>query len=176
MPDSAAPNSPDSDAPIGVLFVCLGNICRSPLAEGVFRHKAARRGAARRFDIDSAGTGGWHAGELADPRMRETAMRRGVTLESRARQIVDADFDRFHHILCMDDDNLDRVRTAGAPFDRTRLLLDVVPEGAHRTVPDPYYGGGGGFELVYALVDLACDRWLEQWLNGGRPGPDRAAR
>lgn len=160
--DRPAASAPSPEDRIGVLFVCLGNICRSPLAEGLFLHRARERGVLDRFDVDSAGTGGWHAGEPADRRMRAVGESRGVVLPSRARQVVDADWTRFHHVLCMDRDNLDRVRTMGAPFDRSTLFLSVLDDPACVEVPDPYYGGPEGFELVWKLADRAVEAWLDR--------------
>lgn len=148
----------------GVLFICMGNICRSPLAEGLFRFKANQRGVVDRFDIDSAGTGGWHAGELPDHRMRATAQKYGVPLTSRARQVSRDDFQRFHHLICMDHDNRRNVLAMNAPADRVKLLLEFDPAAPVREVPDPYYGGEEGFETVYRLVNSACDALLDQLL------------
>jgi protein-tyrosine phosphatase len=145
-------------------MVCMGNICRSPLAECVFRHKAALRGAADRFEVDSAGTGGWHAGEPPDPRVRQVASRNGVTLAGAARQVIVADFARFDLILCMDEDNREGLMRLGAPREKVRLLLDALPKSTTREVPDPYYGGAEGFEEVYRLVDAACDSLLDSLL------------
>jgi len=156
-----AHSSADAE-PVGVLFVCLGNICRSPLAEGIFRHRAAAAGVLDRFRIDSAGTGGWHAGELADPRMRQVALSRGVRLESRARQVQTEDFTSFQHIICMDRENLRIVRGRGAPKDRSRLMLSFDPDAPLEEVPDPYYGGDAGFVRVFDLVDAACAAMLRE--------------
>ncbi|MCA8959793.1 MAG: low molecular weight phosphotyrosine protein phosphatase [Planctomycetes bacterium] len=145
-----------------VLFVCLGNICRSPLAEGLFLHHARREGVDHRFEIDSAGTGGWHSGERADPRMRATAARHGVELTSRARQVVPRDFTHFDSIVAMDDSNVEHLVAAGAPRARVRLLLEADPAAEVREVPDPYYGGVDGFEQVYRLVDSACQKLLAE--------------
>ena len=153
------------DGPIRILFVCMGNICRSPLAEGVFQHLAEQNGVADHFEIDSAGTGGWHAGELADPRMRATAESHGITLTSRARQIKDSDWTEFDLVVCMDQDNQADVLAAGAPVDRVSLLLDFDSAASVREVPDPYYGGDDGFETVYQLVHSACTVLLEQQLQ-----------
>jgi protein-tyrosine phosphatase len=155
--------TPPSD-PISVLFVCMGNICRSPLAEGLFRHKARGRGAETQFIVDSAGTGGWHAGERADGRVREVASRHGVDLDGRARQVTPGDFDRFDHVICMDDENRRQLEQAGAPDGKLRLLLECDPAAAVREVPDPYYGGRGGFETVYGLIDSACEALLDELL------------
>ncbi len=154
--------------PIGVLFICMGNICRSPLAEGVFLHEAARRGLADRFDVDSAGTGGWHAGEPADPRAAAVAERRGIALPSRARRIdPDRDWRRFEHLLVMDRANRDDVLSEGAPPERVRLLrthdpllVQAAPD--ELDVPDPYYGGPDGFERVLEMVERACAGLLDE--------------
>jgi len=152
--------------PQRILFVCMGNICRSPLAEGILQHRAAGRGVLDALVIDSAGTGGWHAGEMADARMRQTATARGVTLESRARQVTIADFTAFDLLLCMDDDNLGHLIDMGAPPARTHLLLEYTG-GPVREVPDPYYGGADGFERVFDLVDEACAQLLDRLDDGG---------
>jgi protein-tyrosine phosphatase len=153
-----------SDDRTSVLFICMGNICRSPLAEGVFLRKINARGVAPRFRVDSAGTGGWHAGELADHRMRRVAASRGVKLVSRARQVRPEDLHGFDLLVCMDDDNRQHLLAMGAPPERVHLLLEFDPDSSHREVPDPYYGGADGFETVYRLVDVACDRLLDDLL------------
>ena len=145
---------------IGVLFVCMGNICRSPAAEAVFRQKAAERGVLDAFSIDSCGTGGWHAGERADARMRAAASARGIDITSRARQITPQCFDSFDHVLCMDDNNLRHLR-AMPGGDKAVLLMDHGAGAHDRHVPDPYYGGDDGFELVLDLLDDACAGLLD---------------
>lgn len=145
-----------------VLFVCLGNICRSPTAEGVFRHKVREAGLEDRIEIDSAGTGDWHVGKAPDARTRAAALRRGYDLSSlRARQVGASDFSRYDLILAMDHANLkdlQRLRggASGAELDlflrRYELEIDEVP--------DPYYGGEDGFEQVLDLVERACDGLL----------------
>jgi len=151
-------------APTRLLFVCMGNICRSPLAEGVFVHRAAERGVAARFDVDSAGTGAWHEGERADHRMRAAATARGVALESIARPVVETDFTSFDLILCADEENLTHLLAMGAPEETTRLLLDFHEAAPVREVPDPYFGGAEGFERVFDLVDDACIALLDHLL------------
>jgi len=151
-------------ARIPVLFVCMGNICRSPLAEGVFLHMAQSRGVLERFEVDSAGTGGWHAGNPPDPRALEVANRNGVKLVSRARQVrAPDDFDRFRWVIVMDLDNRARLLAIGAPEEHVRLLRSFDPALAHLAhddsrleVPDPYYGGPEGFDRVYEMVTAAC--------------------
>ena len=148
--------------PHKILMVCMGNICRSPLAECVLRHKAGVRGVADRFEVDSAGTGGWHAGEPPDARVRRIAASNGVELTGVARQVAAADFCDFDHIICMDDDNREHLLRMGAPPSKVRLLLDVLPQSSVREVPDPYYGGIEGFQEVFRLVDQACDALLDE--------------
>lgn len=142
-----------------VLFVCLGNICRSPTAEGVLLHKLREADLLDRVQVDSAGTGDWHVGKAADARTRVAAQRRGYDLSQlRARQVAVADFGRFDLILAMDESNLANLRrlrpgNCSAELDlflrRYELELDEVP--------DPYYGGEEGFEQVLDLVERACD-------------------
>src|SRR5688572_30769053 len=109
--------------PIRLCFVCMGNICRSPLAANVFRHKAKQRGVEDHFEVESAGTGGWHSGEAPDARARRTAAAHGVPMTGTARQIKRGDFDRFDLLLCMDDENRDHLLAMGAPPAKVRLLL-----------------------------------------------------
>lgn len=141
---------------VSVLFVCLGNICRSPAAEGVFRALCLREGLS--VSIDSAGTGAWHAGNLPDMRMRAAAKNRGIDLsKQRARQVQQADYRDFDLILAMDQSNLADL-LAEAPPNRTadiRLFLDFGSSN-ERDVPDPYYGGDAGFEKVLNLVEDAA--------------------
>ncbi len=158
MPETPPPG-------IGILFVCMGNICRSPLAEGVFLQKADDREVADRFLVDSAGTGGWHAGARADPRVREVAGRHGLTLTGTARQVRPADFDRFDHLICMDDANRADLLDRGAPPERVRLLLEIDPGQSMREVPDPYYGGAAGFEALSATIDSAGEALLVDLLG-----------
>ncbi len=137
-----------------ILFVCLGNICRSPAAEGVFQHLLVEAGMADGFTIDSAGTGAWHDGEPADRRMRQAAERRGIALTSIARQIQVEDFERFDHIFAMDGSNLRDLRAMApaAHYAKIRLFRDLDPEGPGKDVPDPYYGGVAGFDEVLDIV------------------------
>ena len=150
---------------IGVLFVCLGNICRSPLAEAVFRSEVEAAGLSDRFHIDSAGTSDYHIGDSPDPRTVQTAAARGVRVEHAARQVSARDFDRFDYILAMDGANLGRVeRLAGrAGQDTVTGLLRAFDPASDddAEVPDPYYGGPRGFEDVHDLVEAACRGLLE---------------
>ncbi|HEX4881270.1 MAG TPA: low molecular weight protein-tyrosine-phosphatase [Porticoccaceae bacterium] len=157
------------EADIGVLFVCLGNICRSPTAEGVFAARVAAAGLAPRFRIDSAGTGDWHLGKPPDPRTRRAARERGYDLEAlRARQVRPADFHRFDYILAMDGANLrdlERLRPAGFP-GRLDLFLRAAgplaePEVLEELeVPDPYGGDASHFEQVLDLIEQGAERLL----------------
>lgn len=150
-----------------VLFVCLGNICRSPAAEGVFLHLLAQADASDRFVVDSAGTGGWHVGKAADRRMREAASRRGIALTSRARQLEPADLNLFDHILTMDASNLAHVRALaresqeGGQLARMEPLVRYCSRFDAHEVPDPYYGGEEGFEHVLDLLEDACTGLLQ---------------
>ena len=150
-----------------VLFICMGNICRSPLAEGLFRHHADQRGVADRFTIDSAGTGGWHSGEPADGRAREVAARHDVPVTSRARQVTRGDLRRFDHLVCMDEDNRETLLEMGAVEGKLTLLLEHDPTSPIHEVPDPYYGGPEGFETVFRLIDSACAALLDRMLTRG---------
>ena len=148
-----------SPHPIAVEFVCLGNICRSPLGEGVFRHHVARAGLAERFIIASAGTGGWHVGDPPDPRSVAVARRHGIDISAqRGRQLTSAHLDQYDEILAMDASNLATIRRHARDGQRARtgLLLDELPGSPLREVPDPYSGGDRDFEEVFALVDAAC--------------------
>jgi protein-tyrosine phosphatase len=150
---------------IGVLFVCLGNICRSPLAETVFRALVERAGLADRFDIDSAGTSSYHTGEAPDPRTVDVAKRHGMRVDHVARQVTARDLDRFDYVLAMDRENLRKLeRATGGHRGRAevRLLRSFDPEaGEDLEVPDPYFGGPRGFEEVHAMVERACRSLLD---------------
>lgn len=143
-----------------VLFVCLGNICRSPSAEGVFRAFVAERGLGAQVEVDSAGTGVWHAGELPDPRSRQAAAKRGYRLDSRARQVEADDFQRFDLIVAMDRDNLRTLHAMRQGRARVCLLSEFLPPGSPPDVPDPYYGGTRGFEQVLDMIEAACEPLL----------------
>lgn len=149
-----------------VLFVCLGNICRSPAAEGVFLHLLNERGLGDQFVVDSAGTGSWHVGNPADRRMQAAANRRGINLPSRARQISLDDLASFDLVLTMDNDNLAAVRSlaqeAGRRASATiKPMLSYANQFSETEVPDPYYGGEAGFEHVLDLLEDACANLLD---------------
>jgi protein-tyrosine phosphatase len=156
-----------------ILFVCMGNICRSPTAEGVMRRLLRDAGLEAAIEIDSAGTGGWHAGEPPDARAAEAAGRRGVALGGAARQVTAGDFDAFDLLVAMDRENL-RELLAIAPdeaaAEKVRLLREFDPASADAgdlDVPDPYYGGERGFERVLDLVEAACRGLLDELRAAG---------
>jgi protein-tyrosine phosphatase len=157
-----------------ILFVCMGNICRSPTAEGVMRGLLRDAGLEEAVLVDSAGTGGWHAGEPPDRRATEAARRRGIRLEGAARQFSPADFETFDLIVAMDRENLGEL-LALAPdeeaAEKVRLLREYDPASADASdldVPDPYYGGERGFEQVLDLVGAACRGLLDEERTAGR--------
>ena len=142
-----------------LLFVCMGNICRSPTAEGVFRQVLAARAPDLRIEIDSAGTHDYHVGAPPDRRAIDAARRRGIDLsELRARRVAAEDFATYDLILAMDDENLQELRRRAPAIyhERIRLMMDFAPQAASRHVPDPYYGGAQGFEEVLDLLDEAA--------------------
>jgi protein-tyrosine phosphatase len=154
---------------IKVLFVCMGNICRSPAAEGVFREYVRKAGHDALIQIDSAGTIDFHAGSLPDPRMRQAAARRGYRLDSLARQVTRDDFGNFDLIVAMDHINLnDLDEIAGGPTRHVQLLgsfLDGMSSHNIPEVPDPYYGGRDGFEKVLDMIESACPAMLASCLK-----------
>ena len=146
-----------------VLFVCMGNICRSPTAEGVFRKLVFEAGRDADFEVDSAGTIGYHQGEQADPRMRAAASGRGYELASRARRIELLDFDRFDLIVTMDEDNYRDVEALN-PGSKARVvrMIDYCEEHQVSEVPDPYYGGESGFHQVIDILEDSCENLLRR--------------
>jgi protein-tyrosine phosphatase len=157
--------------PTRILFVCLGNICRSPTAHGVFEHLLSQGNGGMRVDVDSAGTGDWHVGKAPDPRTRAAAARRGYSLEHlRARTVEDEDFGRFDYILAMDDANLRELRRR-CPTDfcgHLGLFLEFAANSRVREVPDPYYTSGEqGFDEVLDLVEAASAGLLRHLRSGG---------
>ncbi len=167
-----------SEEPAGrvrLLFVCLGNICRSPTAEGVMRSLLEQAGMQQSVEIDSAGTGAWHVGSPADARASATARARGVALGSVARQVLFNDLEAFDVVLAMDGENL-RSLSHIAENDEQRAKLHLLREfdpasagASDLDVPDPYYGADGGFEEVYDLVHAACVGLLERIRAGELP-------
>ena len=149
-----------------ILFVCLGNICRSPAAEGIFNQKIKERDLEKLFVVDSAGTGSWHVGNLPDKRMRSTALSRGIELTSRSRQIEENDLYEFDQILVMDKDNLDAVKSLTKDHNnpvnsKIKLILSYSENSLLDEVPDPYYGGQNGFDKVIDLLDDAMDGLID---------------
>ena len=149
---------------MSILFVCLGNICRSPLAEGVFRDIVTANGARDRFLIDSAGTGNWHQGKPPDRRSVDVATRYGIDLTGlRARQVTPGDFDRFDLLLGMDGDNVATLADLAPPGRRGRIAqFHEFSTGTPRDVPDPYYGAEDGFEAVYRMIRAAAGSLFEK--------------
>ena len=148
--------------PVRVVFVCLGNICRSPLAEGAFRQHVATAGLDHYFDIDSAGTSGYHAGELPDRRSIDIAMEHGVDITAqRSRPFVKSDLDHFDYVIAMDRSNLNNIQKLNNGNQRAHvsLMLDEIDD-SRQEVPDPYYGGPQGFKNVWRMVDDATSALL----------------
>jgi len=153
---------------IRVLFVCLGNICRSPLADGVFCHLVRERGLEAHYSIDSAGTSAYHAGDPADSRSIAVARKHGIAVPSISRQTRSSDYNEFDWIVAMDRQNLSDLRAKEPDAGTARLVLlrDYDPQASGsdasaKDVPDPYYGGPGGFDTVHAMVARSCERLLE---------------
>jgi protein-tyrosine phosphatase len=148
---------------VKVLFVCMGNICRSPTALGVFQRLVEQTGLSRQIEVDSAGTHAYHIGNAPDPRAQAAALRRGIDLSlQRARRIEAADFKRFDYLLAMDTENLKALRALCPPqyAHKLGLFMEYAPELRMQEVPDPYYGGGSGFEQVLDLVEAASEGLL----------------
>ena len=150
---------------IKVMFVCMGNICRSPAAEGIFRSHVRRHGLDENFSIQSSGTGGWHVGSLPDSRMRSAALQRGFKLDSKAQQFVAKHFDEFDLILTMDEHNYQHVKAMAKNPDQLRKIKKFVSFCRVHSVdevPDPYHGAADGFELVLDILDDGCSELLAQ--------------
>lgn len=158
-----------------LLFVCLGNICRSSAAEEIFRCEAASRGVAERFEVDSAGTYGGHAGQLPDERMRRAGSARGYSFTHRSRPVVRDDFGRFDLILAMDDavyETLNRLAPDLEAVDKVERMADYLPQSfGCNYVPDPYYEGADGFELVLDMLEASCGVLLTK-LSQSHHAPD----
>ncbi|MCB2153290.1 low molecular weight phosphotyrosine protein phosphatase [bacterium] len=153
-----------------VLFVCMGNICRSPAGEGIFKSLVEERGLEGRIEVDSAGTIAYHVGESPDRRMQAAANRRGYQLDSRGRHFQPPDFETFDLIIAMDRNNLRDILKQDPKkqyHDKVRLLSDFHSRADQKDVPDPYYGGEAGFELVLDLIEEACEGILEHMLQEG---------
>ena len=151
---------------ISVLFVCLGNICRSPAAEAIFISLLKKKGLTDGFIVDSAGTGSWHIGKKADSRMRIAAERRDINILSRARQITSKDFDEFNYILAMDDSNFRNIqdlknRTGSTGFASVKKIQDFRSVFNEQEVPDPSFGGDEGFDYVLDILEDSVNGFLE---------------
>jgi protein-tyrosine phosphatase len=170
--------SSKNNGTLRLCFVCLGNICRSPTAEGIMRTLVSQQGLDGYIEVESAGTGTWHIGELADGRARATAKARGVTLDRRAQQFLRESFDRFDYVLVMDEDiqrTIRRLSPSKADQDKVHVLRDFDPASPKGSrVPDPYYGGPEGFEDVFDICDAAC-RGLLAHLRASHALPDERA-
>ena len=156
--------------PVRILFVCLGNICRSPLGEGIMGHIAEREGLSDRVEVDSAGTAAYHSGERPDPRSVEIARQNGIDISSqRARQIRAEDLSAFDYIFAMDRSNLRGIQSLEESGDTAaiELLLSYGEDPSVQDVPDPYYGGPGGFDRVYSLVFDACEKFMASMREQG---------
>lgn len=165
--------SPTSTRPIAVLFVCTGNICRSPTGEGVFRALLERQGLSEQFFIDSAGTSGWHVGEPPDRRSQAAALERGIDLSQQSsRRLTAADFDRFDYLLAMDRGHHQAMLRMAPPGreNRVHLFLSFANLPDIQDVPDPYYGGVHGFSHVLDLVQTGCDALLAHIRQAHRMG------
>ena len=148
--------------PKSVLFVCLGNICRSPTGEGVFQALVDAQNLQQALKVDSAGTMGYHTGHPADQRMQDAAQRRGYSLLSKARRIQTDDLETFDLVIAMDRENLSDIQSLHPqPLAELRLLSDFLDDSWPTDVPDPYYGGAEGFEYVLDMIETACPAILE---------------
>ncbi len=153
---------------VAVIFVCMGNICRSPTAEGMFRSLVEQRGLSHLIDIDSAGTHAYHVGELPDPRSRQTAKSRGIDLDYiRARKVEVEDLHQFDYILAMDSDNHANLMRIAPPGTEEKIFrfLEFSQDFSENDVPDPYYGGPSGFDRVFDMVESASLGLLEAILQ-----------
>ncbi|NGP75312.1 low molecular weight phosphotyrosine protein phosphatase [Balneolaceae bacterium YR4-1] len=151
--------------PYKLCFVCLGNICRSPTAEGVFQHLVNERNLQAFFEVDSAGTSAYHVGESANSKSQQTAQQHGITLHSKARQFESFDLDYFDLVLAMDQENLTNIkRMSNGDADDVKIgmLRDFDPQPGDGEVPDPYYGGIQGFENVFQIVKRSCVNLLDR--------------
>lgn len=147
-----------------ILFVCLGNICRSPAGEGIMSHLVAQRGLADRFTVDSAGTYGGHSGDRADARMRKAASARGYDLTSVSRRVSMDDFERFDLIIAMDDSNYERLFRIAPSVEashKIRRMAEFIADPSIDHVPDPYYEGAHGFEIVLDMLEVGCNNLLD---------------
>lgn len=153
------------EQPLKICFVCLGNICRSPTAEGVMQHLINEQNLESYFEIDSSGTSAYHVGESANSKSQQTAQKHGITLHSRARKFETSDLEYFDLILAMDSENLSNIRRMDAHnnySDKIGKLRDFDPRPEDGNIPDPYYGGIDGFENVFQIVKRCCNNLLDE--------------
>lgn len=151
-----------------VLFVCLGNICRSPLAEAIFKHKVNEKGLTDQFEADSCGTSNYHIGEPPDERTVRNALKNGVRISHLGRQLSEADLETFDYILAMDKSNYNnifRLQNAASHSHKISLMREYDPLGAGE-VPDPYYGGEKGFQEVFEILDRSIENFIDQTAKG----------
>jgi protein-tyrosine phosphatase len=154
----------NDESKVGVLFVCMGNICRSPTAEGVFRHYVESKGLIDYIHIESAGTHAYHLGEPPDPRAQKTASQRGVDLSYiRARKVLPTDIEEFDYVLAMDSDNYQNLLRIAPENHQHKIkrLLEFAQDLPNSDVPDPYYGGNSGFDKVFDMIEAACEGLLK---------------
>ena len=153
------------EKPFRICFVCLGNICRSPTAEGIFQHLVNEKDQSSYFHIDSAGTAAYHIGDKANSKSRQVALDNGVELVTRARKLEALDLQEFDLIIAMDNENLRNIRqldTQGVYDDKIKLMRDFDPEPETGEVPDPYYGAMDGFRNVFEILNRSCEKLLEE--------------
>ena len=154
---------------VSVLYVCLGNICRSPLGEGVLAHRLEEEDLSSRVRVDSAGTGAWHLGEPPDPRSTEVALRHGIALRGRARRVSVEDFHEFDYIFAMDRANLQDLRHLESQVGegaQLNLFREFDPDkDGDLDVPDPYYGGPDGFDVMFDIIDRTCAAFVEHLVS-----------
>ena len=169
MMTSLTSNSSKTDYPVKIIFICLGNICRSPAAEGIMKKLVADKQINDKYHIESAGIGGWHVGELPDKRMRKHASLRGFDLNSRAQQFEDSFFNKFDYIVVMDNENYKNISNRTVDDEQRSKIVKIrdcfIKHNGCQSVPDPYYGGEEDFELALDLIEDGCQGLLNMIEN-----------